>query len=113
MKPSYVLASSARNVVLGYQSRHMELIVRRKGKATMANDNTIDLDNPKDARKFLRGVRIAGKPIDFIELTDGRQLFVENMTDKQVVRYAKDVYFDYCGGTEGQGGEIHLEGVDQ
>lgn len=75
--------------------------------------NEIDLDNPRDARKFLRGVKILGKRITEVILEGGALLLVEDMTDSQAVRYAKDVYFDYCGGVEGHGGEIDLEGVDQ
>lgn len=75
----------------------------------------LDLDNPKDAKLFLRGARIQGKPIDFVILEDERHLSVENMTDKELVRYAKDVYVDYLGGVEGKGGiiELETEGLNQ
>lgn len=76
-------------------------------------EHKIDLDDPKDARKFLRGVQIEGLNIEFIELSDGRQLMIEDMNDDEVVRYAKDVYFDYCGGVEGEDGSVDLHGVDQ
>lgn len=74
---------------------------------------TIDMDNPKDARKFLRGIRIQGKAIEFVILADGSKLSVEKMTDAEVCCYAKDVYLDYCGGIEGEGGFVELIGVDQ
>jgi len=79
----------------------------------MKNEKTIDLDNPKDAKKFLRGVRIQGKAIDFVIINDDQKLHVEEMNDEQLVRYAKDVYFDFCGGVEGEPGQIDLEGIDQ
>lgn len=81
----------------------------------MEQGRAIDLDNPKDAKFFLRGARIAGKPIEHVILESGEQLSIENMTDEQLVRYAKDIYFDYLGGTEGVGGHIDLEtsGLDQ
>lgn len=75
--------------------------------------NKIDLDKPDDARKFLRGIKIRGGRIEFVVLESGKQLSIEEMSDDQVVRYAKDVYLDYCGGTEGEGGHVELEGVDQ
>lgn len=77
------------------------------------SEKEIDLDNPKDARKFLRGVRIAGKPIEFVVLESDKHLGIEDMTDDQAIEYAKDIYFDYCGGIEGARGSIELEGIDQ
>lgn len=72
-------------------------------------ENTIDLDKPEDARKFLRGVRIQRKGVEFIELEDGRTLDLATLSDKDAVRYAKDIYLDFCGGAEGEGGYIELE----
>lgn len=69
----------------------------------------IDLDNPKDAKFFLRGVRFSGKPIEFVDLADGRRLAINDMTDEQLVRYAKDIYFDYCGGIQGKSGLVELD----
>lgn len=81
----------------------------------MKKGRELNLDDPSDARFFMRGVRIDGKHIEFVELEDGRTLKVEEMTDFQVVYYAKDIYFDYCGGVEGEGGVIELNtmGMDQ
>ena len=69
----------------------------------------IDLDNVNDARKFLRGVRIADKKIDFLELESGKQINIEDLSDSEAIRYAKDIWFDFCGGKEGQPGNVSLE----
>lgn len=81
----------------------------------MRVDNKLDLDNPKDAKFFLRGVRINGREITHVNLVNGKTLAVEDMSDEQLVTYAKDVYLDFCGGAEGEDGFIHLEtaGMDQ
>lgn len=78
----------------------------------MAN-KTIDLDNPKDAKKFLRGVRFQGKAIKFVTTADNKEINIEEMTDQQLVRYAKDIYLYFCGGEEGVKGEIELETENQ
>lgn len=86
----------------------------RLSEAFERNDmSEIDLDNPADALKFLRGVRFMDKHITHVHLEGGRQVAIEDLTAEQVVRYAKDVYLDYCGGVEGVAGEIDLHGIDQ
>lgn len=69
---------------------------------------TIDLNNPKDAKMFLRGVRIQGREITQIHLADKTVLNIEEMNDEQLTFYAKEIYFDFCGGKEGKGGVVGL-----
>lgn len=73
------------------------------------NSKSLDLDNPIDAKFFLRSVKIAGKKIEFVTLATGEDLSIEAMTNKQIVTYAKDIYFDFCGGIEGKDGTIELD----
>jgi hypothetical protein len=73
----------------------------------------LDLDNPKDARFFLRGVRLEGKMITFVVRGDGFQLNVDQMTDVEAIQYAKNVYFDFLGGIEGKGGYVDLDPMVQ
>lgn len=70
---------------------------------------SLDLDNPKDARFFLRGVRFDGKAVTELSLADGKVVKVDDLSDQQAIRYAKDIYFDFLGGKEGQGGVVTLE----
>ena len=69
----------------------------------------IDLDKPKDAKLFLRGIRIHGKEVTQVILEGGKILNIEDMSGEQLVRYAKEIYFDFFGGIEGEGGYIDLE----
>lgn len=71
--------------------------------------NQLDLDKPADAFFFLRSVKIKGMHIQFVGLDNGKELAIDDMTDEQAVRYAKDIYFDYCGGIEGKEREIELD----
>ncbi len=71
----------------------------------------VDLNDPKDARYFLRGVKVNGKHISFVQLADGRQLSIDEMTDKEAVGYAKDIYIDFIGGIEGKPGIVELDPI--
>lgn len=81
----------------------------------MSEQRELDLDNPVDARFFLRTARIEGKIITVVVLDDGKELEIEKMTDAQAIRYAKDIYIDFLGGVEGERGSIELdtEGMNQ
>lgn len=78
-------------------------------ESTKPIDGKINLDDPKDAKTFLRGVRIEGKEITEIQVKSGKTIKIEDMNDSQLVFYAKEVYFDFCGGVEGKGGFMELE----
>lgn len=75
----------------------------------MDKHKIIDLNNPVDAKIFLHGVRFGGKAVTHVLTEDKKQIEVESMTDEQLVRYAKDIYLDYCGGVEGENDWVELE----
>jgi hypothetical protein len=85
--------------------------------ASMTNerrdDLQIDLDNPIDAKKFLRGIRIQGKEITVVTLESGRKLEIEAMTDAELVNYARELYIDVFNGESGGVMELETEHQDQ
>lgn len=69
---------------------------------------TIDLDKPQDARKFLADFKVSGRKVTGVELESGKWLEFSDMTDDQIIRYAKDIYFDFLGGKE-SGGVVNTD----
>lgn len=73
----------------------------------------INLDDPKDAKQFLRGIRIEGKPMAYVVLESGRKLMVEEMTNDELVAYAREVYIDIFDGKSGDLMDLETENQDQ
>ena len=70
--------------------------------------DTIDLDKPSDARKFLSEFKVDGRKVSGIETTSGKWIEFSDMDDSQIVFYAKEIYFDWLGGKE-DGGVVNTD----
>lgn len=71
------------------------------GKKSVAPER-IDIGIPKDAREFLSTFSVDGRKVTGIQTVGGKWIEFSDMDDKQIVFYAKEIYFDWLGGKEGK-----------
>jgi hypothetical protein len=53
---------------------------------------TLDLADPKDARTYIDEFRVKGRPVTYVELSSGKRIDVDRMTDKEAVTVAHLLY---------------------
>ena len=60
----------------------------------MINKNDYDLDDPKDARRFLEDIRIGpqGARIKYLQDDKGDQIKIKDASDSQVFQVIKDIF---------------------
>ena len=80
---------------------YVDEVHKMPGKKSIA-PKTIDLDKPSDAREFLSHFKVDGRKVSGIETTGQKWIEFTDMDDSQIVFYAKEIYFDWLGGKEGQ-----------